>query len=69
MCPGVIDHPAGKERDVAQEYNDAIETQLAIETLNLFYREGLTATQAKRLLEKVAALVEAGQRGYFEQTH
>jgi hypothetical protein len=54
---------------VAQRYDDTLETQLAIETLNIFYREGLSATQAKRLLEKVAALVEAGQRGFFEQTH
>lgn len=48
---------------------DALETQLAIEIINLFNRERLTASQAKSLLEKVQTLIEAGQMGMFEQSH
>ena len=54
---------------MAQNYTDALETQLAVEILSLFQRESLTAPQAKSLLEKVRVLVDAGEMGFFQQGH
>lgn len=54
---------------MAQDYNDIVETQLAIEIINLFHRERLTATQAKSLLDKARLLVEAGEMGLLNSQH
>jgi hypothetical protein len=54
---------------MAQDYSEAVETQLAIEIINLFHRERLPASQATALLEKVRTLIEAGQMGLFEQSN
>ena len=54
---------------MAQDYNDTLETQLAVEIITLFQRERLSASQAKSLLDKVRTLIEAGQLGLFEQSH
>lgn len=54
---------------MAQDFNDTLETQLAVEIINLFHRERLTASQAKSLLEKVRVLVDAGEIGFFQQSH
>ncbi len=54
---------------MAQDATEQLETQLAIEILNHFQRERLTATQAKSLIEKVRALIDAGEMGFFQQTH
>jgi len=54
---------------MAQDYNATVETQLAMEIINLFQRERLTASQAKSLLDKVRTLIEAGQMGLFSREH
>ena len=54
---------------MAQDSTEELETQLAIEMLNLFQRERLTAPQAKSLLDKVRVLVEAGEKGLFNTQH
>ena len=41
---------------MAQDSTEQLETQLAIEILNLFQRECLTAKQAKSLIERVRVL-------------
>jgi hypothetical protein len=54
---------------MGQDYNDTVETQLAMEMINLFQRERLTASQAKSLLDKVRTLIEAGKMGLFSREH
>jgi len=54
---------------MAQDSTEQLETQLAIEILNLFQRERLTASQARSLLDKVRTLIEAGQMGLFSREH
>jgi hypothetical protein len=54
---------------MAQDYKEAIEAKLAIEIINLFHREKLTASQAKSLLEKVRTLIKAVQMGLLSQNH
>jgi hypothetical protein len=54
---------------MAQDYKEEIETKLAIEIINLFHREKLTASQAKSLLEKVRTLIKAVRMGLLSQNH
>jgi hypothetical protein len=54
---------------MGQDYTEEDETQLAIEIINLFQRERLTAMQAKSLIERVRVLIDAGEMGLFQQSH
>ena len=51
------------------DYTEDVETQLAQNILALLNRYHLTAPQAKSLLEKVRTLIEAGELGFFQQSH
>jgi hypothetical protein len=52
----------------AQNWTEELETQLAIEIINLFGRESLTTTQARNLIEKLRVLVDAGELGFLQQS-